>query len=78
MRRSGVHALGNVATFQIEYVRYLDEHGRPERADLPAFARDPEVLAAMYRDMVFVRVFDTKAINLQRTGKLGARDQAAR
>lgn len=71
MRRSGVHALGNVATFQIEYVRYLDEHGRPERADLPAFARDPEALAAMYRDMVFVRVFDTKAINLQRTGKLG-------
>lgn len=70
--RNGVHEpVGNVASFQIEHVRYLDEQGRPERADLPSFARDAEQLAAMYRAMVFVRVFDGKAINLQRTGKLG-------
>jgi pyruvate dehydrogenase E1 component alpha subunit len=38
---------------------------------LPAFARDRELLLRLYRFMVRARVFDTKAVNLQRTGKLG-------
>lgn len=38
---------------------------------LPAFAADAELLRQLYRAMVQARVFDTKAINLQRTGKLG-------
>jgi pyruvate dehydrogenase E1 component alpha subunit len=38
---------------------------------LPGFARDRELLLRLYRFMVRARVFDTKAVNLQRTGKLG-------
>jgi 2-oxoisovalerate dehydrogenase E1 component alpha subunit len=38
---------------------------------LPEFARDARELDRMYRLMTLVRAFDTKAVNLQRTGKLG-------
>jgi pyruvate dehydrogenase E1 component alpha subunit len=58
-----------VAEFQIEFLRYLDEEGRAVAA-LPDFA-DPPALARWLREMLFVRAFDTKAIALQRTGKLG-------
>jgi hypothetical protein len=39
--------------------------------DLPAFARDPAELVALYRALVLTRVFDEKAVALQRTGRLG-------
>ena len=39
--------------------------------DLPAFARDPAELVALYRAVVLTRVFDEKAVALQRTGRLG-------
>ncbi len=58
-----------VATFQIESLRYLDEDGRPLAA-LPDFAQ-PAAMVRWLREMLFVRAFDTKAIALQRTGKLG-------
>lgn len=48
----------------------LDPEGKPV-GDLPDFAIDPEQLLEMYRLMSLTRVFDTKAVNLQRTGKLG-------
>ena len=60
-----------VATFNIDYRQYLDQHGQLVNSNLPAFARDPQELVKMYRLMVQTRVFDTKAIRLQRTGKLG-------
>jgi pyruvate dehydrogenase E1 component alpha subunit len=41
------------------------------RGPLPAWAEDGRALVAMYRMMVRARLFDTKAVNLQRTGKLG-------
>lgn len=59
-----------VANFAIEYTRFLDPEGQPTQA-LPAFAEDPEKLRALYRTMVLTRTFDTKAIALQRTGKMG-------
>jgi pyruvate dehydrogenase E1 component alpha subunit len=59
------------ATFEIEYLQYLDADGKLVRDDLPAFARDIKQLVELYRVMLFVRVFDGKAIALQRTGKLG-------
>ncbi len=58
-----------VANFSIAYHQYLNENGELVCA-LPAFAT-PEVLTFLYREMVLTRVFDTKAINLQRTGKMG-------
>jgi pyruvate dehydrogenase E1 component alpha subunit len=59
------------ATFEIEYLQYLDADGKLVRDDLPAFARDVKQLIELYKLMLFVRVFDGKAIALQRTGKLG-------
>ena len=59
------------ATFEIEYLQYLAADGKLVRDDLPAFARDIKQLVELYKLMLFVRVFDGKAIALQRTGKLG-------
>ncbi|WP_207001916.1 pyruvate dehydrogenase (acetyl-transferring) E1 component subunit alpha [Trinickia mobilis] len=58
------------ASFHIGYTQYLGPDGEPVQP-LPAFARDPAALVALYRAMVLTRAFDTKAVALQRTGKLG-------
>ncbi len=60
-----------VATFEIEYLQYLNPQGELVRNDLPDFAKDVKQLVELYKTMSFVRVFDTKSIALQRTGKLG-------
>lgn len=59
-----------VAQFEISYHRFLDADGKVEQA-LPEFANNINHLKTLYRSMVVLRVFDTKAIALQRTGKLG-------
>jgi 2-oxoisovalerate dehydrogenase E1 component alpha subunit len=59
-----------VAEFKINYRQILGPGGEAA-APLPAFARDPGEVLAMYRAMSLVRVFDAKAVNLQRTGQLG-------
>ncbi|MEO8671252.1 MAG: pyruvate dehydrogenase (acetyl-transferring) E1 component subunit alpha [Tahibacter sp.] len=59
------------ATFEIEYLQYLDADGKLVRNDLPDFAKDFKQLVELYKTMAFVRVFDSKAVALQRTGKLG-------
>ncbi|MGH8151732.1 MAG: pyruvate dehydrogenase (acetyl-transferring) E1 component subunit alpha [Rhodanobacteraceae bacterium] len=59
------------AKFEIEYLQYIDPDGKEVRKDLPAFARDMKQMVELYRLMVSTRVFDTKSIALQRTGKLG-------
>jgi pyruvate dehydrogenase E1 component alpha subunit len=60
-----------VATFEIEYLQYLDADGKPVRDDLPEWSKDSKELVELYKQMTFLRVFDGKAIALQRTGKLG-------
>jgi 2-oxoisovalerate dehydrogenase E1 component alpha subunit len=62
--------LKTVAEFEIKYCQFLDAAGNLA-ADAPALANDTGELLKMYRFMTLVRAFDTKAINLQRTGKLG-------
>ncbi len=59
-----------VASFHIEYTRFLDADGVPTQP-LPEFAQDTDALSAFYRAMVLTRAFDAKAVALQRTGKLG-------
>jgi 2-oxoisovalerate dehydrogenase E1 component alpha subunit len=59
-----------IAEFRIPYRQVLDPQGQLV-AELPGFARDAEQLLSLYRLMTLTRIFDTKAINLQRTGKLG-------
>jgi 2-oxoisovalerate dehydrogenase E1 component alpha subunit len=62
--------VANVASFHVTYMQYLGSGGEVLEP-LPDFARDPSRLVPLYRAMVLTRAFDTKAIALQRTGKLG-------
>ncbi len=59
-----------VASFEIPYYRFLDAQGKAIAA-LPEFAKDKETLVALYRMMMLLRLFDKKAIAMQRTGKIG-------
>jgi pyruvate dehydrogenase E1 component alpha subunit len=59
-----------VAEFAIHYRQILDAGGEAV-APLPEFAQDTAEILRMYAAMTQVRVFDAKAVNLQRTGQLG-------
>ncbi len=59
-----------IADFEVQYSQFLDPEGKPS-SDIPELAKDTEKLVDMYRQMTETRVFDAKAVNLQRTGKLG-------
>jgi pyruvate dehydrogenase E1 component alpha subunit len=62
--------LETIADFEIQYSQFLDPEGKAS-SDIPELARNTDELVKMYRHMTETRVFDTKAVNLQRTGKLG-------
>lgn len=66
----GESGLKTVAEFAIKYCQFLDASGNLA-ATAPPLANDTDALLEMYRFMTLVRAFDTKAVNLQRTGKLG-------
>lgn len=57
------------ASFNIYYQQFLKPDGQLSEP-LPAFA-SPEHLLSLYKIMVFTRIFNAKAIALQRTGRLG-------
>ena len=57
-------------SLQLPYTRYLDPDGRLLGA-LPAWADDFDLLCRLYRQMVLTRLFDQKAVALQRTGRIG-------
>ncbi len=59
-----------VASFEVRYRQFLDPDGRLVAA-APPVADDRATLTALYRAMVLTRIFDAKAIALQRTGQLG-------
>ncbi len=63
--------MATVASFNVDYIQYLSPSGELVGNDLPLFAKDFEQIKTLYKTMVLTRVFDTKAISLQRTGKLG-------
>ena len=56
--------------FEVAYYQYLSETGHLID-DASVLAKNTEALINLYRLMVLLRTFDTKAIALQRTGKLG-------
>lgn len=58
------------ARFEVPYTGILDADGRL-RGPLPEFATDPDTLTSMYAEMLQLRLFDAKAVALQRTGRLG-------
>ncbi len=59
-----------VARFEVAYYQFLNEKGELCGTP-PAFTSSQDVLLDMYRTMVKTRIFDKKAIALQRTGKMG-------
>lgn len=59
-----------VASFEVPYTQLLNEQGELTGV-LPLFAKDKDVLLHLYQTMVLTRLFDKKAIALQRTGKMG-------
>ena len=59
-----------VADFTIHKLQFLNEQAEATQI-LPDYAQDSAHLLALYRGMVLTRTLDQKAINLQRTGKMG-------
>jgi len=60
-----------VASFKVDFYQFLSPDGRLVGEDVPELAGDFDTLIGLYRLMVKTRLFDKKAIALQRTGKLG-------
>ena len=54
----------------LPYTRYLAPDGRLT-GELPTWADDFNLLTRLYRQMVLTRLFDQKAVALQRTGRIG-------
>jgi len=60
-----------VATFRVAYSRCLDEDGALVEGPRPPWVADQAILIPVYRSMLLTRVFDKRALVLQRTGQLG-------
>lgn len=60
-----------VAEFEVRFTRYLDHNGSVVNTPLPQWANSPDIMLPLYRNIVQTRAFDTAALNLQRTGRLG-------
>jgi pyruvate dehydrogenase E1 component alpha subunit len=65
-----------VASFEVPHRQYLDA-GANLVGEPPGFARDSETMISLYRAMTLSRIFDAKAIALQRTGQLGTYPSSA-
>lgn len=59
-----------VARFEVPFVQVLNENSELS-STLPDFASSKETLLHLYRVMLQTRLFDKKAIALQRTGQMG-------
>ena len=60
-----------IARFEVRHRNCLAPDGSINRP-LPAFASDAALLIALYRSMLLLRLFDRKAVALQRSGRLGS------
>ncbi|MDF1678384.1 MAG: pyruvate dehydrogenase (acetyl-transferring) E1 component subunit alpha [Legionellaceae bacterium] len=59
-----------VARFEVSYLQLLNENSELT-GKLPAFAAETDTLIQLYKTMLQTRLFDKKAIALQRTGQMG-------
>ncbi len=55
--------------FKIEYLQILDESGNCDESLMPKLSG--EEIKKLYEMMILIRVFDQKAFNMQRQGRLG-------
>jgi len=63
--------LANIASFKIDYCQFLAADGQLLTGSIPPLASNLVELESLYRQMVTTRVFDRKAVALQRTGRIG-------
>ncbi len=59
-----------VANFEINFYQYLNAEGKIV-APIPVVIQDPEKLQHFYKAITQTRMFDKKAVSLQRRGQLG-------
>ena len=55
--------------FKVEYLQILDENGSCDESLMPKISS--EDIKKMYEMLILIRVFDQKAFNMQRQGRLG-------
>ena len=55
--------------FKVEYLQILDENGNCDEALMPKLSK--EDIKNIYEKLVLIKVFDQKAFNMQRQGRLG-------
>ena len=55
--------------FKVEYLQILDENGNCDDTLMPKLSNDE--IKKIYEMLILVRVFDQKAFNMQRQGRLG-------
>ncbi len=61
-----------LSNFSVEYVQFLNESGRIDPLDYSEVSSLPEqTFKDFYADIVMIRAIDEKALNLQRTGRIG-------
>lgn len=58
-----------IANFSVDYLQVMDENGAVDKELMPKLS--PAEIKALYEYMVLTRVFDDKAIKLQRQGRMG-------
>ena len=61
--------MNTILEFKVDYLQYLDKDSQPTQA-FPDFI-DDKLLLQLYKQMTLTRTLDNKAVNLQRTGKMG-------
>ena len=55
--------------FKVEYLQILDEGGNCDESLMPKLSS--EDIKKIYEMLILIRVFDQKAFNMQRQGRLG-------
>jgi 2-oxoisovalerate dehydrogenase E1 component alpha subunit len=58
------------AEFKVTFTQILNEQGELIQP-LPKFAKDPQTLLHLHRQMHILRALDSRAVTMQRTGKMG-------
>ena len=59
-----------IQKFEIEYLQVLDENGKVDEKLMPKLSINQ--IKEMYEQMILVRTFDEKALNMQRQGRIGS------
>jgi len=60
-----------IANFDVKYLQILDENGNCDDSSIKKLKISDDILREMYKFLILIRIFDDKALKLQRQGRLG-------